>query len=57
MIPQVRPEHETATEGLASREPGNEVTEAGYVYIPEDTGREGIERGEAKPEHETATEP
>ena len=44
MIPQVRPEHETATE-------------AGYVYTPEDTGREGIERGEARPEHETGTEP
>ena len=32
MIPQARPKHETATEGLALGEPGNKVTEAGCVY-------------------------
>ena len=39
MIPQARSNHENATEGLASREPGNEVTEAVYVYTLEDAGR------------------
>ena len=30
-----RPEHETATESLVSREPGSEVTEALCVYTLE----------------------
>ena len=37
MIPQARPKHETATEGLALGEPGNKVTEAGCVYKLKDT--------------------
>ena len=52
MIPQARPEHETATEGLASREPGNEVTEAVYVYTLEDTTNSKEEHRRAQ-KHQT----
>ena len=42
-----RPEHEIPTEGLVSREPGSEVTEALYIYTLEVTLREGREERES----------